>query len=61
MVEDFLAQVVHGFLADVLHDADLHVLCKEIEKEDEQVNQADDDQAVAGGGEGDCVADSWMR
>ena len=26
MFEDFLAQVVHGFLSDPLHDADLHIL-----------------------------------
>ena len=57
VAENLLAHVVHGLLADMLHDADLNVLREEIEEEDEQVDYADDDQAVARVRERDGVFD----
>ena len=35
------AHVVHGLLADALHDADLNVLREEIEDQDAEENDAD--------------------
>jgi len=48
VTEDFGAHVVHGLLADTLHDADLDVLRDEIENQDEQVDNAQDRDALPG-------------
>ena len=40
MAENFAAHVIHGLLADALHDANLDVLGEEIEREHRQVQQA---------------------
>src|SRR5205823_6673064 len=48
MGENFAAHVVHGFLADMLHDADLDVLGEEIEREHAQVNQTQPEDADPG-------------
>ncbi len=42
VAEDRGAHVVHGLLADALHDADLDVLGEEVEDEDAEENDADD-------------------
>ena len=39
MPENFLAHVVHGLLADALHDANLHVLCEKIEDQHAQIEK----------------------
>ncbi len=40
MAEDFTAHVVHGLLADALHDANLDVLCEEVEHQHGKKEQA---------------------
>ena len=42
------AHVVHGLLADALHDADLDVLREKIENEDAEENDADDQNTAPG-------------
>jgi hypothetical protein len=44
--EDSGAHVVHGLLADALHDANLDVLGEKIENQDQQVDDADDSDAA---------------
>jgi len=48
MAEDFGAHVVHGLLADTLHDADLNVLGDKIEDQNEQIEDAEDRYATNG-------------
>ncbi len=48
MAEDRGAHVVHGLLADALHDADLDVLGEEVEDEDAEENDADDQNTAPG-------------
>ena len=47
MLENFLAQVVHGFLADPLHDAHLDVLQRETRPAATSMKSADDPREPA--------------
>ena len=55
MAKDRGAHVVHGLLADALHDADLDVLREEIEEQDAEEDDADDGDAAPRGGFDDVV------
>ena len=48
MPEDLRAHVVHGLLADALHDADLNVLGEKIEEQNAEIKCADQQDAVPG-------------
>ncbi len=48
MHENFAAHVVHGLLADALHDANLNVLREEVESEDGKEYQAEPADAGPG-------------
>src|SRR5713101_6347173 len=50
VAEDFTAHVVHGLLADALHDANLDVLSEEIEHEHGKKEQAEQANARPCGG-----------
>ena len=55
MAENFAAHVIHGLLADALHDANLDVLGEEIEREHRQVQQAQPNDARPCAGFGHLV------
>ncbi len=61
MREDGAAHVVHGLLADPLHDANLDVLREEVEDQDAEENDADDQDAVPGLGFRDGAVHSWHQ
>jgi hypothetical protein len=54
--KDFAAHVVHGFLTDALHDADLDVLGKKVESQDKEIDETDPDQAHFCLGNGDGLS-----
>ena len=51
VLEDFLAQVVHGFLADLLHDADLQILQGEAQEQRGEKEQGNAAEAAHGRGQ----------
>ena len=55
MLEDFLAQVVHGLLADPLHDAHLHILQAEARENRAGISEDYPEQAQQRGAFGPIV------
>src|ERR1043166_4792943 len=58
MAENLRAHVVHGLLADTLHDANLNVLSYEIENKNEQVDDTDNFNAEPGAIFRECAVQS---